>query len=686
MQRSLIASTVCLIGVLTTTLAWPQEIAPARPSGDRALVVEGAANGGASLFAPLSEEASAGNGGLFVGVNEFRADSGVPPLRFAVNDAVEQCYLFVVELKLLPAKQCVLALSGSPAGVVVSQHLEELKRRGVQVLGAERSTILQSLVATCKAERPKTGLIVASFSSHGFTSNRQGFVMPSDGLRTLLEDTAISLTSVEQRLESSQAGHRLLLVDACQERLSEGARAGGTEGGQAMTADFAALLKKSTGQSKLASCGVGEYSYEHPQLGGSGHGVFTYGVLMALRGGAAADEQGLVRLSSVASYVNHLVEDWTADQNRLRLPGDPVKKQSPSYFGPEAARELPLAKKAGDLAALAASVSRQPTTDAFTNELRSQLAEALLQLDLRQDADRELLAATREFVNGKTRAAVFAPYLRGEIERRTAPPRPAPGAIRVNSIGMKLAYIPAGEFWMGSPDEEAERSSSELRHRVQITKGFYLGQYEVTQGEYREVMRYDPSWFSPDGGGKAVVQGQDASRFPAENVSWENAVEFCRRLSARPEERALGLRYRLPTEAEWEYACRAGTSTPFHFGGVLNGDRANCDGNFPYGTNKTGVYLVRTARVGSYDPNAWGLYDMHGNVYEWCADWYDSDYYKTSPVADPRGPSEGSSRVLRGGNWGYTAGYCRSANRDWYVDSVRRYYLGFRVAAVPSSE
>ncbi|MFO0819474.1 MAG: SUMF1/EgtB/PvdO family nonheme iron enzyme [Pirellulales bacterium] len=621
-----------------------------------------------------------------MGVNKFTADPDVQPLRFAVNDAIEQCHLFVVELKLLPANQCVLALSGEAVGERVQRHLADLKQRGVQVVGAEKSTLLRSFVRVRGLVRPITGLLVVSFSSHGFTDKRVGYVMPSDGLRTFLEDTAIRLSSVEEQMNASQAGHRLLLVDACQERLSDAARGSGMTGGQAMTADFLELLKKPTGQSKLVSCDVGEYSYEHPELGESGHGVFTYAVLEALRGGAAADERNVVRLSAVASYVSRSVGKWVEEQNRRRREGDPLKKQSPSYQGPEAARELPLAKKADELSTLVASVRKQPASGSFTAELRGSLVATLGQLNLKQEADRELVSVTRNFVNGLLPANVFVPYIRTELERRQASLPLQPGSIVENSIGMKLAYIPPGEFQMGSPEDEAERSDRELQHRVRITRGFHLGVYEVTQGEYERVMGANPSHFSLAGDGKTEVTGVDTSRFPVERVSWEDAVEFCRKLSSLPAERAAGRSYRLPTEAEWEYACRAGTTTPFFWGGVLNGDRANCHGNSPYGTAVKGACLQRTTRVGSYAANAWGLHDMHGNVYEWCSDWRDSEYYRTSPAADPAGPSTGSDRCVRGGGFFSAARDVRCAIRYGYFPSYRLDYLGFRVAAVPSSE
>ncbi len=246
------------------------------------------------------------------------------------------------------------------------------------------------------------------------------------------------------------------------------------------------------------------------------------------------------------------------------------------------------------------------------------------------------------------------------------------GDVLTNSIGMKLAYIPPGTFLMGSPESEEGRQNDETQHRVTLSRGYYLGVYEVTQGEYEHVMGKNPSEFK-------VVAGQDTRRFPVERVTWEDAQEFCRKLSALPEERAAGRVYRLPTEAEWEYACRAGSTTPFHFGDVLNGREANMNGNLPYGTSITGPNLERPTTVGSYPANAWGLYDMHGNVWEWCSDWYRQDYERLA-ATDPRNDTKSRDRVLRGGSWDVQSQRCRSACR--HFGELRRLYntRGFRVA------
>jgi len=245
-----------------------------------------------------------------------------------------------------------------------------------------------------------------------------------------------------------------------------------------------------------------------------------------------------------------------------------------------------------------------------------------------------------------------------------------------NSIGMELVLIPAGEFEMGSNEREDEKPV----HRVRISQPFYLGVYEVTQSQYERVMGRNPSWFSRTGGGKEQVSGLDTSESPVEQVSWNDAQEFCRKLSSRSGE--SGRRYRLPTEAEWEYACRAGTKTKFHFGDVLNGDKANVDGTNPEGTTTKGPFLKRTTSVGRYVANGFGLYDMHGNVWEWCEDWYDKNYYAKSPPEDPKGADPGSSRVIRGGGWYYSAVHCRAAFRYAGTPSNRDGNLGFRVVRV----
>lgn len=256
-----------------------------------------------------------------------------------------------------------------------------------------------------------------------------------------------------------------------------------------------------------------------------------------------------------------------------------------------------------------------------------------------------------------------------------------------NSIGMKFVEIPAGKFAMGSPESEAgSRVDERPVHEVEISRPFLLGVYEVTQAEYERVAGVNPSYFSQTGPGARKVQGLATDRFPVEQVSWVEADEYCKKLSALPDEMKAGRTYRLPTEAEWQYACRAGGSAPFQFGAALGSKDANINGNFPYGGAPRGPFLGRTARVGSYSPNAFGLYDMHGNVAEMASDWYGRFYYKTSPKLDPTGPEQGADRVVLGGSWGTDAVRCRAGFRRSNATSGKAYFFGFRVVCEQKSD
>jgi formylglycine-generating enzyme required for sulfatase activity len=246
---------------------------------------------------------------------------------------------------------------------------------------------------------------------------------------------------------------------------------------------------------------------------------------------------------------------------------------------------------------------------------------------------------------------------------------------------MKLVRIPAGKFMRGSPTEEFARSANEgPAHEVQITRAFYIGAYEVTQEEYQKVMGTNPSYCRTGGPGEHRVRGLMTARHPVENVSWEEAAAFCVKLSALPTEKGARRTYRLPTEAEWEYACRAGTTTAFHFGNSLSSREANFDGTRPPRGAADGPHLDRTAAVGSYKPNAWGLYDMHGNVAEWCSDWLAD--YPGGPLKDPRGPDKGKTKVVRSGAWGDPGSLCRTARRTGFGVHQRLAAIGFRVVCV----
>jgi formylglycine-generating enzyme required for sulfatase activity/thiol-disulfide isomerase/thioredoxin len=269
-----------------------------------------------------------------------------------------------------------------------------------------------------------------------------------------------------------------------------------------------------------------------------------------------------------------------------------------------------------------------------------------------------------------------------------------PPQVVVNAIGMRLVRIPAGVFQMGSPKTEAGRDGNEELHTVEITKPYFIGQFEVTQKEYETVMGMNPSYFSSTGEGRAEIGKADTSRFPVEWVSHEDAMEFCLKLSCMAEELAGGRVYRLPTEAEWEKACRGGTDgEPFSFGDSLSTKDANINGTVPYGNAPKGGYLKRTTEVGSYAANPSGVFDMHGNVAEWCLDRFDDSFYKYSPRLDPQGPTKSTfCHVVRGGSWFYQGVDARTAKRsvrpllnDDTSGNFRCNYIGFRVVCLSAA-
>jgi formylglycine-generating enzyme required for sulfatase activity len=287
-------------------------------------------------------------------------------------------------------------------------------------------------------------------------------------------------------------------------------------------------------------------------------------------------------------------------------------------------------------------------------------------------------------------ALVVGLYLGGDntarqrVEKQLETAKPATSEEKdmiKNSIGMKLKLIPAGSFLMGATPGDAEaKDQQNPQHKVTITGPFYLGVYEVTQHEYKQVMGVNPSGFL-----------RDSELLPVEKVSWLDAVTFCNKLSEREgrlpyyeiDGRTVtilgGNGYRLPTEAEWEYACRA----PRDSGGATKHPFGNDESELASYAWFRGIGEFETHPVGQKKPNRWGLYDMQGNVWEWCQDWFGENYYKQSPAEDPRGPMRGAERVLRGGCWFYPPYACRPAYRDFLEPEDRSHdSVGFRVAGV----
>ncbi len=248
------------------------------------------------------------------------------------------------------------------------------------------------------------------------------------------------------------------------------------------------------------------------------------------------------------------------------------------------------------------------------------------------------------------------------FESQSIVPGSEAGEVRdLTPLKIKFSWCPPGTFVMGSAPDAFGRMQDEDQHEVTLTNGFWMQQTEVTQAQYEALMGVNPSFYPGD-------------QQPVESITWIAAVEYCRRLSELPAEKSAGNVYRLPTEAEWEYACRAGTTTVFSFG------------EDEKGAEEFGWYLTNSERttqdVGGKQPNPWGLYDMHGNVAEWCHDWY--SLYPQTAVTDPVGAESGEDRIIRGGSWFQLPEFARCSHRNGAPPSSRYVARGFRVVAVPA--
>lgn len=261
---------------------------------------------------------------------------------------------------------------------------------------------------------------------------------------------------------------------------------------------------------------------------------------------------------------------------------------------------------------------------------------------------------------------ITLPELKASDSETNAPP--------AGPVILEMIYVEPGTFMMGAPKEELGNNGQEPQRKVTLTQGYWLGKYEVTQAQYEAVIGRNPSFFK-------------GRNLPVEYANWNDAMRFCQKLTEL--ERAAGhitedYEFTLPTEAQWEYACRAGTTTALNNGKNLTSYYVcpNIEPLARYGYSEKAY--SGTQQVGLKEPNAWGFYDMHGNVWEWCRDYWQRGEISTDPVTDPTGPAEGSERVMRGGSWWYPAASCRSASRFYAVPNRFEYgyFLGFRAALV----
>jgi len=348
-----------------------------------------------------------------------------------------------------------------------------------------------------------------------------------------------------------------------------------------------------------------------------------------------------------------------------------------------------LEQKNAALAAQNALLQQQATLTAQAKTLAEQRAELERQ---RVDAQQSI-ASQKSLLDQQAALNAQAKALAEQQEKMNRAWAATVGAVPISAgaapqagVPANFAYIRGGVFTMGSPDSEVGRSSYETQHQVWLSD-FYMGKYEVTVGEFRQYIEESGELTEAEKAKEATtwrhgvngqLRPQSEENHPVMRVTWNDAVAYSKWLSLK-----TGRGFRLPTEAEWEYACRGGsqTSTPFNTGYNLPTSQANYEGNYPYNNNQKGIYRGNTVAVNSFAPNGWGLYNMHGNVWEWCSDWYGA--YSATSATNPAGTVTGSYRVLRGGSWNSYAERCRSAYRFHLTPAYRRNFIGFRLVFVP---
>jgi len=573
---------------------------------------------------------------ILIGVDRYEDETGIGSLKYCAAD-----------MKLLHR-----VLTG-PGGGFDPKNVLLMTRESERLHRPTYSNIMNMLhvwLADVKADDD----VLVAFSGHGITRDRQVYLLPSDAKYATLGWTSVKLSYVRDKLAECKARRKILILDAC--------HSGAGKASAKMSPDFLKALGQGKGFVRLASCGEKQKSNEDAALVskvGKGHGVFTYYLAEGLLGKADRDQDGRIDVDEAYRYANQATRAWA------RARG---VRQDPWKFS-RMTGEMTVAYRVSDL----------PGLDMTEWDRRLALAgkaDKAFEFCKRMDASSSLRAGQKaenwrnyihdfgatgfEMAHARERSAYWRDVpsdWNTETKRvKVATPK---GKIEkdivyyTNTLGMKFVKIPAGAFMMGSPVADKYRSSHEGPvHKVRISESFYMGAHEVTQAAYEKVMGRNPAH-------------SKGTNNPVERVSWKDAVEFCKRLTQKE-----GPAYRLPTEAEWEYACRGGSRTRYYSGDAGSGlsDIAWCSSNCG----------GKPHPVGSKTPNAFGLYDMSGNVWEWCQSLPKPYPYRKDDGRESMTAS--GSRMLRGGSWKvWGAKYCRSAERTMFVPSITDAADGFRV-------
>ena len=537
------------------------------------------------------------------------------------------------------------------------------------------------------------------FSGHGARVKGIDYIIPSDAFIEDIESSAISVNYIIQRLQRCGADNVVLILDACREQ------------GDNISKDIKGVGEQTEKEARekgvitICSCSPNEYSWELKDLQ---QGVFTYALLEGL--GSKGRKATVERLNE---HLKYRVKELAKSQGKQTpsIMADPIEK-SHLILMPKYATK-------SDISMLKNYCYQAQVDENF------ELAESLWIRVLETGVDRDAIKALQKIAIQKQKIEV-SPYRENKnfeskdtnAKKHVSIEESEKGklftfeVVKVNSFGsivnrrqesarqkiedlgdgteLEMVYIPGGTFMMGSPKNEKQRRDDEgPQHNVTVSP-FFMGKYPVTQGQWRAIasqtnlkvkldLNPEPSYF------KESYQDIDRWQRPVERVKWTEAVEFCERLS-----KLTGKDYRLPSESEWEYACRAGTTTSFYFGEMITSELANFNGEYTYGKSLKGEYRKETTPVGQFPPNAFGLYDMHGNVYEFCQDVYHENYNEAptdGSAWEIEGDSDSDRRVLRGGSWFSFPWWCRSALRDFYYSAgTVNHGLGFRLVSFPPQD
>lgn len=527
-----------------------------------------------------------------------------------------------------------------------------LKHLGFEVVSGMNQTLLQMrrLIREFGAKlTEQKGIGLFYYAGHGIQFGGRNFLIPVEAeisSEVETEDVALDINAVLRQMDSANNGFNIVILDACRNNpFGRSWKRGGNDGGLAqINAPTGTLIAYATSPDRTASDGTGR------------NGLYTSELLRQMNTPNLTLEE---MFKTVRSEVRR-------KSNGQQVPWESSSVEGTFYFAGIDNNKITVDPSAGD-AAFWRSIEHSTDARDFEDYLKNYpngiyAATANLKLrKLKESSNTNSNSANTNSTTSNTSGVNKA------------------GATRKNSIGMEFAFIPVGEFLMGSSDTEIGRNKDEEpQHRVTIKEGFYMGRYEVTQAQYEAVTG---SLTKCDYG--QLDENVLGSMRPVVCVSWSDAKEFIRKLNAKND----GFTYRLPSEAEWEYAARAGTTTAFSFGDSLSSNQASFDGRSPYGNGAKGDYKGKTMPVGSYQPNAWGLYDMHGNVWEWVEDIYNENGYAGLPSDGSANTSKGDtfSRVARGGAFDSEANSTRLSYRDRKSANFRSVQFGFRIIAVPTS-